>query len=146
MKITNNKVAPITKKRKMLIAAAKFYARYLKIENYDVTVNIVFKYDLSKCFKIHAEVERINERRLNLNIDADIALEMGYQIMAHEMVHVKQYIKGELAEDAEGFQLWKGKHVKDSLVYYKQPWEREAMRKQVIMMYAFIEFLEKQNV
>ena len=49
----------------------------------------------------------------------------------HELVHVKQYVKGELIERTHGKYktIWKGKdHSKTS--YSRQPWEKQAYRLQ----------------
>lgn len=44
--------------------------------------------------------------------------------IAHEMVHVSQYSRGELNEMMT---MWRGKHVKaDKIPYDEQPWEIEA--------------------
>lgn len=46
------------------------------------------------------------------------------QILAHELVHAKQYLKGELASP-NGKLRWKRKTY-DHVDYYEQPWEVEA--------------------
>lgn len=44
--------------------------------------------------------------------------------LAHEMVHVKQYIRGELNEEMS---VWRGHRVdSDEIPYAEQPWEVEA--------------------
>lgn len=44
--------------------------------------------------------------------------------LAHEMVHIKQYIRGELNEQMS---IWKGRKVdSDKISYADQPWEIEA--------------------
>ncbi len=143
MLITHNTV-PMTKRRKGLMDAANFYARYLKISNYDVTVQIVFKYLLTETFSIYGQVNHVSTNRLKIDFDAKIPYELGMQKLAHEMVHVKQYIKGQLAEDSKGFQLWKGAQVDADLPYHKQPWEVEAMKKEVLMMSAFVAWRDKK--
>lgn len=50
-------------------------------------------------------------------------------ILAHEMIHVKQYVKGELSIIDQQHVLWKGKTYKHQrLVHRNTPWEREAFR------------------
>jgi hypothetical protein len=63
--------------------------------------------------------------RMNKNMDRELMIET----LAHEMVHVKQDVRGEKQERYKGGYklLWKGKdHTKTP--YSKQPWEREAYR------------------
>lgn len=47
------------------------------------------------------------------------------QCLAHEMVHARQFIRGEL--EAEGAWKWKGRNA-DGYEYDNQPWEKEAYR------------------
>lgn len=130
----------MTRKRKALVNAAEYFAKKLGIAKFECTVNIVFKYDFTKTFSAYAQVEQINAKRINLEIDAKLHDDIALEIMAHEMVHVKQYLKGELGQDKKGFQLWKGKHVVAGLKYHNQPWEREAMRKQTVLKYQYVDF------
>lgn len=45
--------------------------------------------------------------------------------LSHEMVHVKQYFRGELANDKNGKWVWK-KEIAEEYKYEDQPWEKEA--------------------
>ena len=137
IKFTHNKV-PMTKKRKALFAAVEFYARYLKIHKKDITVNVVFKYLLTDTFSEYGHAVPVGKNRYNLTIDADISLEHGWAILAHEMVHIRQFENGTLSEDDEGFRLWKGNYIPANVPYHKEPWEVEAMKKQTVMMYAYV--------
>lgn len=47
------------------------------------------------------------------------------QALAHEMVHAKQFLRGEL--NCEGAWKWKGR-MADGYAYTNQPWEKEAYR------------------
>ena len=56
--------------------------------------------------------------------------------IAHEMVHIKQYIRGhfrtEKSRNGKDKKFWLGKQVLAK--YEKQPWEVEAYRKQNILL------------
>lgn len=56
-------------------------------------------------------------------------------VVAHEMVHVKQYAKGQLVQKIRKNKpaqfLWMGKVCKKS--YYERPWELEAFGRQQIL-------------
>lgn len=43
--------------------------------------------------------------------------------LAHEMVHVRQFARGELNEEGT---LWQGRSITRDLDYHEQPWEIEA--------------------
>ena len=45
--------------------------------------------------------------------------------LSHEMVHVKQYFRGELSTDKGGKWKWK-KEIAEEYKYEDQPWEKEA--------------------
>ena len=45
--------------------------------------------------------------------------------LAHEMVHARQFIRGELK--SQGAWKWKGRNA-DNYAYTNQPWEKEAYR------------------
>ena len=47
------------------------------------------------------------------------------QALAHEMVHARQFLRGQLT--AEGGFAWKGRKA-DGYDYMNQPWEKEAYR------------------
>jgi hypothetical protein len=60
--------------------------------------------------------------------------------LAHELVHAKQYFRGELTGLYEEFGLWKGKaHPYHD---YNSPWEKEAYRLEKEMM----ELYERHNL
>ena len=48
------------------------------------------------------------------------------QTLAHELVHVRQYIRGELSYNSSGEFQWK-KRSAGGYKYENQPWEKEAM-------------------
>lgn len=127
----------MTAKRKSIVTCAEFVAKKLGVHKTDVTVNIVFTHDLLKLFKVHAEVHRVNDRRINILFDAKIDSAHGLGTIAHEMVHVKQFVKKELTHDKNGNLKWKGKKMPAGLPYCFRPWEREAMRKECILQYEF---------
>jgi hypothetical protein len=52
--------------------------------------------------------------------------------LAHEMVHVKQLIRGTLKTQA-GVKYWRGKKFSKRVKYLSTPWEQEAFAKQDIL-------------
>lgn len=46
--------------------------------------------------------------------------------VVHEMIHVKQYARGELKEIVGGVHRWKGTLVHEDVNYHDAPWEVEA--------------------
>ena len=52
--------------------------------------------------------------------------------LAHEMVHVKQFAKGQL-QVKNGMRYWCGKKYTKRTKYIEQPWEQEAFARQEII-------------
>ena len=128
--------------RRNAILAVAFYAKKLGLINYEAENHVAFKHDFTKTFGILASCEYDYNGKVIIDIDAKIHPLMALGTIAHEMVHAKQYIKGELSETKKGLRLWKGKKVCANITYVDEPWEREAMRKEVIMSHQFFEFVK----
>ncbi|MBC9796396.1 hypothetical protein [Sinomicrobium weinanense] len=61
-------------------------------------------------------------------LDIDLSLMQNLVVLAHEMVHVKQYAKEELIMINREWVAWKGKRYKAKVYSRKMPWEVEAFR------------------
>ena len=144
IKIVHNKVR-MTRKRRDAIQAAAFYARLLGIGTRNFTLEIDFKFDYIKTFQIYACVDYHSQKRVTLEIDAGLSNEKMLTIMAHEMVHVKQYIKKELTESKSELQLWKGKKIDAATPYHRCPWELEAHKKQSVLYWEYIYFRDGET-
>ena len=71
-----------------------------------------------------AEVESIDSR----NFIVDLCMYSNWVVnLAHEMVHVKQFARGELDS---GLTSWKSNKYCANIEYWHQPWEKEARRLQ----------------
>ena len=56
--------------------------------------------------------------------------------LAHELVHVLQYSRGELNEQMT---LWRGRKINaDEIPYFEQPWEQEAIKLEQKLYDAFL--------
>ena len=115
-------------------SAAKWYAAYLmgtKMSK-EVSLLISFKQDLKREQSIWAECERRDRaeypRKFTITLDAHCGMRSTMLALAHEMVHVKQYAIGELhwPENPNLPIRWKGKIVRDDVIYWEHPWEVEA--------------------
>lgn len=124
----------MTKKRKLAFEAAQFFAKKLRINGINAEIQVNFKYAFLDTFSVMAECTMPKKNFILLEIDADLSMDWIIQIVAHEMVHAKQWLKGELVMTK--YIYWKGKKV-NVMPYHRQPWEVEAMKKQIILMYEF---------
>jgi len=75
----------------------------------------------------------VKPRKFVMELDAGLSLERTLEMLAHEMVHVKQFATGELVDNPSGKTVkWQGKRmsVRDDDGYWTLPWEIEAYGRQ----------------
>lgn len=98
----------------------------------NLTVYIDFQKNLEENEGIIAYAMDLNDRCFEIGVDKELMTNHGIREFAsalcHEMVHVKQYLRGEL-KYLRGKELWKGRDCTD-MEYMEQPWEKEAYKMQ----------------
>lgn len=112
--------------------AAKYYDEQLvekRVSRY-CNLNIVFKENLKvdgSFVQGSASVETLNRQKnprgFLIEIHAGLSSKQTLLTLAHEMVHVKQYIHGELDTDVTS---WYGEQIEDDVDYWSHPWEIDA--------------------
>ena len=65
-----------------------------------------------------------NHKTFELEIRKSLSLYDLVSTICHEMVHVKQYYRKELAENRQ----WKTRKIAETVDYFDEPWEKEAFR------------------
>jgi hypothetical protein len=82
----------------------------------------------------------IKPRTFEIFADKSISDKMFIQTILHEMVHVKQYVLGELCERYQNKYklLWKNRDYTEA-DYDDQPWEKEAHRLELPLYKKYIE-------
>lgn len=67
-------------------------------------------------------------REFQINITYNKSKKRMLTTLAHEMIHVKQFVKGEMKDyiSHDRPSTWYGKPIKNSTNYFKLPWEVEA--------------------
>ena len=85
-------------------------------------------------------------REFNIIINPHLNKKTTLVVLAHEMIHVKQYAKGELKDYLRMDSVkWKGKIYVDEIDYWKQPWEMEAHKMESRLYLEFKESLRKNH-
>ena len=75
-----------------------------------------------------------------LDIDSEIL-----KTLAHEMVHIKQFAKGQLKRIGRQT-FWMGKrYVRSKVNYYDHPWEHDAWSKEKFLSAKIFKILSKEN-
>jgi hypothetical protein len=109
-----------------IMLAVKSFAEQLGINRLKSTIQVRLhnKVYLDMADGTEALCESLDER----NFIIDVAMFSNWVVnLAHEMVHVKQFARGELDS---GLTSWKSNKYCANIEYWKQPWEKEARRLQ----------------
>ena len=122
-------------------SAAAFYLQILQLGN-AVTIEFIPK-NLrrapveSRAWGWCTQIDRLN---YEVEIDRGLAPSNVLKVLAHELVHVKQYFTGRLQEHEDAI-YWLGDICE--LEYDSQPWEIEAAAMESVMYNAFLEWERK---
>ena len=109
-----------------IVLAVKSFAQQLGINRLKTTIQVRLhnKVYLDMNDATEALCESLDER----NFIIDVAMFSNWVVnLAHEMVHVKQFARGEM--DA-GLTRWKSNQYAGNINHWDQPWEKEARRLQ----------------
>ena len=120
-------------RRKFLNALMPSMIRQLKLEKFDKSVAVIVE-ENDEC---GTTMEMPGVNGFVISINGKQSMKGLALTLAHEMVHVKQMVRGHLRQTEEGM-LWKGKKMND-VKYLDQPWEIEAFSKQELLMRRAIE-------
>lgn len=130
-------------KRQALLEFSKKYAEFLNVDKKPTTVYICLRRDVGS---------EHNSEGLTLGLAGDffIYLQSSMNLcdllrtLAHEMVHVKQLIRGQLQHKYQRGKVnayWCGR--KNSKDYLDQPWEVEAFSKEILLFRRAVHQLTK---
>jgi hypothetical protein len=118
---------------KILKAAVWFFAERLGFEDIDIVIN-VGSVDRDDVAGFCTRINDSNYYDIGINTSQVADVEELFSILAHEMVHVHQFVRGDLEDLPNGKVRWKSKTFSDaptgSKQYYSLPWEKEAYKKQ----------------
>ena len=141
-------------RRGRILNAVKYFADALisKRLQSNTTLRIVFSKNLSKNDGLDAccmwEDDNLRPREFMIQIDKDLTEESIFLYLAHEMVHLKQYLKGELVDLLRSPQKckWMGKRIDENAYdYHDLPWEIEAYELENPLYEGFINEETKQG-
>ena len=126
-----------SKRQKELVRSmVKFCQKKLMPKMYNVEVNINlrnFGKDDSLGYAIPSDYADLHRpREFDVDINKQQKLRRLLETVAHEMVHVKQFARGELYESVRrNKHRWQGKWLNTDPKYWDQPWEIEAHGREV---------------
>lgn len=125
---------------------AKFYAEYLNITSFKYKVYICLAPKMRQRDGNNGICSRTGDKEISIAVDSALALPQLLMTLAHEMVHVKQYVRGqyrgELSRNGKAKRIWLGKQY--AVAYLKRPWEREAFRREGELACALLDMLAQK--
>lgn len=123
---------------KQIADAVYFYAEYLMSDRLlkNLEVEIVLEDNLIKNEGDQAYCVDISTsgpaRDFEITVDAGMSKRALLIAIAHEMVHVKQYARGELKYlSSKKLQRFQGKVYNPEFMYWERPWEIEAFGREL---------------
>lgn len=110
-----------------------------------ITIKLRGKNNLLKKYVIYgnATYEELGEYRPRdfiIDIDNTISLDLFARTLLHEMVHIKQWAKGEMVHmEKTGYTKWhREKLDSENMEYYDHPWEIEAHGREEGLLQSFL--------
>ena len=122
---------------------ANFYAQELKIKNskYKLTIYTVSK--LEKRDGMRGVIGLIAPGHLCMAIDSRLGIDQLFRTVAHEMVHAKQWARGQVKQykkrNGELALTWMNR--KYNCEYYNRPWEIEAYSRESVLANKIIKII-----
>ena len=97
-------------KVELLYKVAKFYAKHLNIQNFNYKVYVCFAPNMREKDGNNGVCSKTGDREISIAIDSKLKLPQVLQTLAHEMVHAKQYVRGqyrgELSRNGKMRRIW----------------------------------------
>jgi len=125
-----------------LFVAATTFSKILKIDGRDWVVQIHTKKNFDSEEDAYGKIFVVAPREAVIILDSTQHVSKLVRTLAHEMVHLKQIILGQL-KFKDNDTLWLGKKFPPHKSYINRPWEVEALSKQEVMAWKFEEALNE---
>ena len=128
--------------RNMIKDAVTFYAEYFDIDDKNFDLYLDFEKNLKKNSGDEGYCVSEGARQYTISIDNGFSKRKTLIALAHEMVHIKQYVKRELTHnERKKLSRYKGVIVEDKqqLLYWELPWEIEAFGRELGLYALFME-------
>ena len=134
------------KRKELLKKLAVFYSKQLKLAKSNYKVVIITDPTLKEQGSLGV-CAKTGEREITVGLYSYLGFGRMLYTLAHEMVHVKQMIRGHYRQErmkyGKGvYHYWLGKRVNTE--YIKRPWEIEAISRESILVEALGKYLTKR--
>lgn len=102
-----------------------------RVRNLNVNIHVKSFEKDDDGLSVYGYCETLGDREFLISVNKENDLEMMVETVLHEMVHVKQYVRGELSECGV---VWKGKDCSHIKEYMSLPWEIEAHALEAVLV------------
>jgi hypothetical protein len=122
----------------------QFFRNELKLQNSRYSLIVVPERGMSGRDGIRGSVFKLGPTVIGMNIDTALDTERLIIALAHEMVHVKQYARGQITHGKNlNSKFWMGKKFRGN--YYDLPWEVEAFSKERVLANKVFQIIDKAD-
>jgi len=130
---------------KMLVETClQVFRNELKLQNSRYSLIVVPKRGMSVEEGVRGSVFKLGPTVIGMSIDTALDIERLIIALAHEMVHVKQYARGQITHGKNlNSRFWMGKKFKGH--YYDLPWEVEAFSKERVLANKVFQIIDKAD-
>lgn len=134
-------------RKELMLSLAQFFAKELNVHKSNYKVFIVTDPSL-KDDGNNGLCARTGKREITVALYSRLSFTKLLYTLAHEMVHVKQMIRGHYRQESMKYgkgvyHYWLGKRVNKE--YHKRPWEIEAMSRESLLVHALGAHVEKMG-
>jgi hypothetical protein len=91
----------------------------------------------------YLRIDNLSPKLYFMQLDSSIAMEQLIQTIAHEMVHIKQFVKGQISYKGRSMYWLGNRVVKSKINYYDHPWEIDAWSKEKVLSAKIFKILTK---
>lgn len=139
--------------KKEVLYAAKFFAECMTGPRLSKNLDLMITFNKLKeaegyCFPVD-DYEKNGPRTFEIEIDKVMGRKDILRVLAHEIVHVKQYARKELKKLEGNVASWNGKTLRvtgDHIQYLFLPWEIEAFGTERALVVAYLTHLKQQKI
>ena len=123
----------------------QFFRNELKLQNSRYSLIVVPERGMSGRDGIRGSVFKLGPTVIGMSIDTALDTERLIIALAHEMIHVKQYARGQITHGKNlTSKFWMGKKFRGH--YYDLPWEVEAFSKERVLANKVFKIIDKADV
>ena len=120
-------------RKEVIEACITLFIRELKLEKSKSTLFVFSRKNFENETGAAGMVYPYADGLITMDLDSRMSLDKLIQTLAHEMVHVKQIVRGQLKYVGKKI-FWKGERVyPKKMSYYNHPWEIDAWRNEKVL-------------